>query len=159
MSDAILESHSTHVIVSAANPSLELSSRNTGMAFQRTHLAADRTLMAVLRTSLSLISFGFTIYQFFERLYEKSLIGSSAAGSNFGIALVLLGVAMLSLGIIYHVRFMYGLRLERRAMKVEGLVHAESGYPISLTLVTAALLLLLGLLATVSMVFKVGPFS
>ena len=48
--------------------SVELSSRRTGMSFQRTRMSADRTLMSVIRTSLSLISFGFTIFQFFEKL-------------------------------------------------------------------------------------------
>jgi len=48
--------------------SVELSSRRTGMSFQRTRMSADRTLMSVIRTSLSLISFGFTIYQVFEKL-------------------------------------------------------------------------------------------
>ena len=31
-------------------------------------MSADRTLMSVIRTSLSLISFGFTIFQVFEKL-------------------------------------------------------------------------------------------
>ena len=38
------------------------------MSFQRTRLSADRTLMSVIRTALSLISFGFTIYQVFQKL-------------------------------------------------------------------------------------------
>jgi putative membrane protein len=38
------------------------------------------------------------------------------------------------------------------------LVHGESSYPVSMTLIVAVLLLLLGLLAIVSMVFNVGPF-
>src|SRR5262245_14947525 len=95
----------------------ELASRRTGMSFQRTRMSADRTLMSVIRTALSLITFGFTLYQFFQRLYERDLISNPNAGSNFGIALVLLGVAMLVLGIIYHLGFMQGLRREREAMK------------------------------------------
>jgi putative membrane protein len=47
--------------------SVELSSRRTGMSFQRTRMSADRTLMSVIRTSLSLISFGFTIFQVFQK--------------------------------------------------------------------------------------------
>ena len=50
----------------------ELSARRTGMSFQRTRMSADRTLMSVIRTSLSLISFGFTIFQVFERLRENN---------------------------------------------------------------------------------------
>ncbi len=39
----------------------------------------------------------------------------------------------------------------------EGLVHGESEYPISLTLITATLLLLIGLVAIASMVFELSP--
>jgi putative membrane protein len=48
---------------------------------------------------------------------------------------------------------MIGLRREREAMTNEGLIHGESGYPVSLTLLTAGLLLLIGLFAIASMVF------
>ena len=48
--------------------SVELSARRTGMSFQRTRMSADRTLMSAIRTSLALISFGFTIFQFFQKL-------------------------------------------------------------------------------------------
>src|SRR5271167_742685 len=103
--------------------SVELSSRRTGMSFQRTRLSADRTLMSVIRTSLSLIGFGFTIFQFFQKLNDQSILKGAAPARNFGIALVLLGVAMLVIGIIYHIRFMLGLRDERIALVAEGLVH------------------------------------
>ncbi len=139
--------------------SVELSSRRTGMSFQRTRMSADRTLMSVIRTSLSLISFGFTIYQVFEKLREAGTIAHAAASRNFGVTLVLLGIVMLIVGILYHVRFMLGLRHERQAMRDEGLVHAESGFPPSMTLITAVLLLLIGLFAMVSMVLGIGPFG
>ena len=139
--------------------SLELSSRRTGMSFQRTRLSADRTLMSVIRTALSLITFGFTLYQFFERLVESNVIGNAGAGRNFGFALVVLGVGMMILGIIYHLRFMYGLRIEREEMTEEGLIHGESNFPVSQTLIIAVLLLLLGLMAIASMVFDIGPFD
>ncbi len=41
------------------------------MARLRTSMASDRTLMAWVRTALSMISFGFTIYKFFQYLYES----------------------------------------------------------------------------------------
>jgi putative membrane protein len=137
----------------------ELSARRTGMSFQRTRLAEDRTLMAVIRTSLSLIGFGFTIYQFFQRLREQDLMSGVAAPRHFGLALVALGVTMLLLGIVYHVRFMVGLRRLRQSMRDEGFIHGETVFPVSLTLITAFLLLAVGLLAIVSMEFQVGPFG
>ena len=44
-------------------------------------------------------------------------------------------------------------------MTQEGLIHGQSVFPISLTLITAVLLLLLGLMAIASMVFDIGPFD
>ena len=138
----------------------EMSMRRTGMSFQRTRMSADRTLMSVIRTSLSLISFGFTIFQVFQKLHDQALLTTGTGSArNFGLALVCLGVAMLVIGIVYHVQFMRGLRIEREAMKAEGLIHGESVFPPSMTLITALLLLFIGVIAVVSMVFSVGPFG
>ena len=139
--------------------SVELSSRRTGMSFQRTRMSADRTLMSVIRTSLSLISFGFTIFQLFEKLHDQKMITHGASGRNFGVTLVGLGILMLVGGLIYHLQFMVQLREERKAMAADGLIHAESSFPVSLTLITAVILLFIGVAAIVSMVFQVGPFG
>ena len=139
--------------------SVELASRRTGMSFQRTRLSADRTLMSVIRTSLSLISFGFTIFQVFQKAHQAEIIRSSLAARNFGQVLVMLGTLMLGLGIVYHVQFMAGLRRERAQMKADGLIHGESAFPVSLTLVTALVLLAIGLFAIASTVFNAGPFG
>jgi putative membrane protein len=138
----------------------ELAARRTGMAFQRTRMAADRTLMAVLRTSLSLISFGFTIFQFFARLRDQNMIsGGGGSARRFGVTLVALGVAMVIFGIVYHIQYMIGLRRLRRSMREEGFVHGETIFPVSLTLITAFILLAIGVAAFVSMEFQVGPFG
>jgi putative membrane protein len=138
--------------------SLELSERRTGLSFQRTRMSADRTLMSVIRTSLALLSFGFTIFQFFER-FRESVPGSGSAARHYGLSLIVLGVVMLILGIGYQVAFMLGLRRERRAMAADGLIHAESSFPASMTLIVAVLLLLVGLLAIASVAFRLGPFK
>jgi putative membrane protein len=139
--------------------SVELSSRRTGMSFQRTRMSADRTLMSVIRTSLSLIGFGFTIFQFFQKLREAGTLAHAAAPRNFGVSLVALGILMLIGGIIYHLQFMLHLRHQRDAMMADGLVHGESKFPVSLTFITAVILLLIGVGAIISMVFGVGPFG
>jgi putative membrane protein len=139
--------------------SVELSSRRTGMSFQRTRMSADRTLMSVIRTALSLISFGFTIFQVFQKLRESSLLESAAPARNFGTTLVALGIGMLVLGIVYHGWFMLGLRQERGQMTEDGLIHGESHFPVSLTLIIAILLLFIGIAAITSMIFRVGPFG
>ena len=138
--------------------SVELSSRRTGMSFQRTRMSADRTLMSVVRTSLSLISFGFTIFQFFSKLVAVNLETKTSAVRHFAVALVLLGIAMLVFGIGFHLAFMRGLREERAQLKEDGLIHGESKFPVSLTLLIALLLLVIGMLAIVSMLSNAGPF-
>lgn len=138
--------------------STDLSARRTGMSFQRTRMSADRTLMSVMRTSLSLIGFGFTIFQVFQKLHEMEVVKSAAAARSFGKALVLLGIVMLGVGIGYHVSFMLELRRLRAELRRDGLIHGETAFPLSLTLVVALLLLAIGLFAIVSMVFGVGPF-
>jgi putative membrane protein len=137
----------------------ELAARRTGMSFQRTRMSADRTLMSVIRTSLSLIGFGFTIAQVFQKLREQNLIKGVAPGRNFGLVLIALGVVMLIIGIVYHVQFMLGLRKLRESMRRDGLLHGESVFPVSLTLLTALVLLFVGLAAVASVVFQVGPFE
>lgn len=139
--------------------SVELSSRRTGMSFQRTRMSADRTLMSVIRTSLSLISFGFTIFQIFEKMKDHNVIIHAGSARNFGVTLVGLGIIMLIGGIGYHVQFMLNLRQQRDVMIADGLVHGESKFPPSLTLITALILLLIGIFAIVSMIFRVGPFG
>jgi putative membrane protein len=139
--------------------STELAARRTGMSFQRTRMSADRTLMSVMRTSLSLIGFGFTIFQFFQKLHASEVLKSSDAARNFGQVLVWLGIAMLLSGIGYHWRFMVELRRERESLRAAGLIHAQTAFPVSMTLVVALLLLAIGILAIVSMNFNVGPFG
>lgn len=138
----------------------EMSMRRTGMSFQRTRMSADRTLMSIMRTALSLISFGFTIFQVFSKLVHAPDVRiASDAPRTFGVAMVGLGILALTLGIIYQLNFMKALRRERKTMVQQGLLHGESPYPISATLITAGLLWLLGMFAIVSMVFNVAPFA
>jgi len=110
--------------------------------------------MSVIRTSLSLITFGFTIFEGFRKLVQAGALAEAHAPRNFGLALVALGIVLLTLGIYFHVRFMNGLRQERKQMKSLGLIHGESIFPPSMTLVTAILLLLIGIIAIISMVIR-----
>lgn len=131
----------------------EMSMRRTGMSFQRTRMSADRTLMSEIRTALSLIGFGFTIYQAFEKLHRANIIEQGQAPRNFGMALIVLGVVLLVGGIIRHLQFATELRGLRKGMAEEGLVHAETSYPISVTLVVAIFLCLLGVAAFAGIAF------
>ncbi len=115
--------------------------------------------MSVIRTSLSLIGFGFTLFQIFKKLNEAGVLKSSNAARNFGETLVFLGIGMLILGISYHVTFMLGLRRERDYLQASGLVHADREFPVSLPLITALVLLGVGITAIVAMLTGFGPLG
>jgi putative membrane protein len=138
-----------------------LSSRRTQLSLHRTRMSADRTLMSVVRTSLSLIGFGFTIFQFFRYLRQSVEVAQKipiGGASHLGMTLVLLGVALLVLGIWDHVKFMLHLRAMRRELGDAGLIQAEDTFPLSTTLVVATLLLVTGIASFVYMLGRTaGP--
>lgn len=136
----------------------EMSMRRTGMSFQRTRMSADRTLMSVLRTSLSLIGFGFTIYQAFEKLREAGVIHHAAAPRNFGLTLIVLGVVLLIGGIVRHLQFLVELRRMRGSMREEHLIYGTTAFPVSVALLVAVALVLVGIAAAANMIFGFGLF-
>jgi putative membrane protein len=69
-----------------------LSAQRTGMSSQSPRMSADRTLMSVIRTSLSLIGFGFTIFQFFQKLRDADVIKSAAAPRRVALLLLAIGI-------------------------------------------------------------------
>jgi putative membrane protein len=81
-----------------ANRRTELADERSHLALTRTLVALDRTLMAWVRTALSLISFGFTIYKFFQEVAKEVPRPGGIMGSR-GVALVLIGVGVISLGL------------------------------------------------------------
>lgn len=137
----------------------EMSMRRTGMSFHRTRMSADRTLMSEIRTALSLIGFGFTIYQTFQKLHQANVIEQSGTPRNFGMALIVLGVLLLLGGIVRQLQFAGELRASRKAMTEDGLIHGESTYPISITLIVAVLLALLGIAAFAGIAFNISGMN
>jgi len=136
-----------------------LAEVRTGLAFQRTRLSADRTLMAVIRTSMSLISFGFTIYKLLEKLKGTALLAERPhSARNFSLAMILLGVGALLLGIVYHLLFMRELRSTRNELTLAGMLRGKSRFPVSMTLIVALCLVMIGVLAVASIGFETGPF-
>lgn len=51
------------------------------------------------------------------------------------------------------------LRREREQLKADGLIHAENRYPVSLTLIAAIALLIIGVLAIFGLVFETALFG
>src|SRR5262249_16950118 len=85
--------------------------------------------------------------------HSGALPGAAWGPRAFGSTRVGLGIGMLVIGILYHVQFMNGRREIRKEMKAEGLIYGQSKFPVSMTLVVAILLLVLGIFAIVSMNF------
>lgn len=137
----------------------ELGMRRTGMAIQRTRMAADRTLMAEVRTSLSMIGFGFTLYQTFRKLSDADMIAASHAPGNFGLSLIVLGLLILTGGIVRHIQFANELRERRKDLMAQSLVHGDTRYPFSVTLLVAIGLLIVGILAVLNVGFGLQVFG
>jgi putative membrane protein len=117
------------------------------MSWLRTRMSTERTMMAWNRTSLSLISFGFTIYQFFDKL-QAATVGAAAvrpeAPRNLGLALMIAGTlgTLVALWQYYRMgKYLTG-DLFKPIAATEGLPHW------SLPFVITALLALIGIVAT-----------
>jgi inner membrane protein YidH len=141
MSEAAIQSQPTPTAT-------ELAIQRTDLAFERTRIAAERTLMAWIRTSLSLISFGFTIYKFLQELAKAEKLTLQDNGPrNFGLALISLGTVALIVASIQHVSLMKELRN-----------HATGPPKTSLALMVALAISVLGGLAFLGILIRVGPF-
>ena len=140
----------------------KMAAMRSGLAFQRTRMAADRTLMAIMRTALSMIGFGFTLYTFVTNFIKREGahgVLAHEAPTRFALTLIFLGVLLLTLGIVNHYRYMAVLRAQRDGFLADGLLPTKDVFPVSLTLVTAFLLVLVGVLAALSIILRVGPFN
>jgi putative membrane protein len=136
-----------------------MASVRTSAAFQRTRMAADRTLMAGIRTSLSMIGFGFTIFSFFRTLVRDGLLRPGApenAPALFGLALVSLGILVLTLSLIGEWRFEKSLREQREVFIAAGELRADEHFPRSWVWLIGLLLLLVGLFAVGNMALSLA---
>lgn len=130
------------------------------MSFERTRASFDRTLMSVLRTSLSLIGFGFTLCQVFHSIVNKMPgVLPTHAPRNFGLSLIGLGVLLLVLALFHHMATIRALHARRARLQKLGLVRqVEPIGPSTITMI-AVLLLLVGLLAFASIIFRNNLFG
>ena len=62
-------------------------------------------------------------------------------------------------GIVYHILYMVQLPQERAHLAQQQLIHAHSPYPFSLSLLTAVVLLALGVVALLGVSFGLGPLG
>lgn len=116
------------------------------MAIIRTTLALDRTLLAWVRTSLTLIGFGFTLARFVHDMMNKgSLAGVQVTyPRQIGLGLMAMGVATL-----------VGGAWEYITMRKK-LVGEFAGPRLSVSLIVAILLALLGTGMIIGLIFEFG---
>jgi putative membrane protein len=102
--------------------------------------------MAWIRTAVSMIGFGFTLYKFLQYLdAEKHVPDIPPEGArNLGLTFIVLGLLSLSLAVAQHWRRMRRFDPSRR--------------PFGLTEMVAGCVALIGVLAFLNMVFRIGPF-
>ena len=126
----------------------QLALQRTDFAFERTVMAADRTLMAWVRTAISMIGFGFTIFKFLQYVAEQQSPRTALPNGprNLSLAFIALGIFSLTVAVIQHWQFMKRCRLERHVSRF------------SLTLSVAGIVALIGVLALMNVLFRVGPF-
>ncbi|HSR00746.1 MAG TPA: DUF202 domain-containing protein [Sphingomicrobium sp.] len=83
----------------------------TRLSVERTRLSFVRTLMSEIRTATSLITFGFAVYKFFQ--IENPVPGGRnyvVGPREFGMLMIVIGLATLTLGIAEYMRDMRVLR-------------------------------------------------
>jgi putative membrane protein len=116
---------------------------STRLAFERTRVAYERTMMAWIRTATSLITFGFAVYKFFQLEVPSSRAEGRLIGPReFGLMLVTIGLASLLLATIEH----------RQNIRALGAEFASN--QLSLAVLLAALIAVLGIGALLVMIFR-----
>jgi len=140
-------------------PAFELASRQASLAFERTLVSLDQSLMSTIRTSLSLIGFGFAMFLFFNQVGGEVGVNLRIPARNFGLSLVVIGIGLVTTGLIGHRRRYNDLRtqmddLYRRKLLLEGCPRGRA--PIA---VFALLLLLSGILVMLGILIRIGPFG
>lgn len=153
------EEHKEPVSKSDSENSLllkNISLLSTALSFQQSRLAAERTLMANIRTSLALTGFGFALYQFYRYLEkEDPNVPYDTIPRNFGLSLTVLGMITVILGIIYHIRFINQISMERELLKEKGVLPSEDKFPVSTILIIAIMFLFLNISAIISMFLQI----
>ena len=142
-----------------AVPAFELASRQASLAFERTLVSLDQSLMSAIRTSLSLIGFGFAMFLFFNQAGGDIGVSLRVPARNFGLSLVAMGIALITIGLIGHQRRFIAIRdqmdeLHRRKLLAEGCPRTRA--PIA---TLAGLLLMSGLLVMLGILIRIGPFG
>ncbi len=115
---------------------------STSLAVDRTRAAFERTMLAWIRTATSLITFGFGVEKFAEAIPGSDKHHSIVGLPEFGFIMVCIGLVSLALAVIEHRRNLraLGKQYDRRR--------------ISLAVMLAGLIALLGIFALLAMIAR-----
>jgi putative membrane protein len=105
--------------------------------------------MAWIRTALSMIGFGFTIYKFFQYQAEEIAAGNirrPQAPRNLGMSLIALGTLALAAATWQHWKFL------------KSIGESEKWHMMSVSVVVAMVVVLIGLVTFYGVLLKSGPF-
>ena len=125
------------------NENVKKTSITNELARERNRAAADRTLMAWIRTALAMIGFGFGVgklYDALEKANPERVSDPLHSAQIVGEALIALGVLGLFAAVVQHWRIL-------KQNEDEQYIYRQ---PRALPLIVAALLLLIGAFAFVS---------
>jgi len=130
----------------AGNASGSLGLSSNELAALRTALSAERTLMAWIRTAMAMLSFGFTIYKFLQGLHEAGTIHLKRPNGprDIGLFLCALGTAALAAGLAQY----------RQVRRQAG----GGAAPLAVAFYVACVVIVLGLVLSVGIARRVGPF-
>jgi putative membrane protein len=124
----------------------EQATGETSLSAERTRLSYERTMMSWIRTATTLITFGFTLYKFFQiELAGKTPPPRRAYAigpTHFALAMVIIGLLALLMGTWEHRRQLKSLRAQ------------YPNLPHSLSMLFAACISILGLLALATIIFR-----
>jgi putative membrane protein len=138
--------------------SLELASQQATLAFERHSLSLDQALLAAIRTSIALIGFGFAMVLFFHQVSAQMGVDLRPPARNFGLCLVIMGIALVAVTILQHRRHFERLRARMDTLHERGLLGERFLPKRSYIGIFAQLLLLVGLLVVAGIVIRIGPF-
>lgn len=142
-----------------SSPTVELAACQASLAFERTLISLDQSLMGAIRTSLALLTFGFALIVFFDQIGGELGVNLRVPARNFGLCLLVIGIGLVGVGLLDHrKRFTDVCRkmdeLHRRGLLREGCPYKRSSVSVlALLLLTAGLLVILGILA------RIGPLG
>ena len=85
-------------VTSSEPPKLDLSLTQSHYSWLRTRLSIERTFLSWTRTATSLIGFGFTVFQFLNKMSRSEI--RPEAPRNFGLAFIAAGIGAMILGLL-----------------------------------------------------------